>query len=774
MSAAKADELESLDGGFVGLGFTNREVLDATALDRLPTGDSVHQVLANAVTTAIFALQENLGSSELEPGRFTITGNSAQWSQWRLEALNLTDPLFDGAEAFHVPWSFISQLEVLNAESARNNFAGGLRLGVAPVASRPTTGASVAYALGGVGGMFPLALQIDDVFTGTHPTLRDVPPDVDRERLVGRVRLQAFDTAHLERGLTLRTATDLSVEQRHHLSYGSRDPLAAGKPYEEPGTRVTEMAELAPEGRQWRAYLLAEYLQRGALFSEQGFAREETQHLTTAGVMAGFIAEHLRVALTWKRFATSPTVRDFARELFDVDGSGRFPFVPTGVMNTARLEGGVNLHGFYFTGDLRLLGWSPGLAQTHALTWLGAPSGEFAQTSRATSTWVGDHRIGWAHVFEWPRVQVALDGFVALNHANAAGLSMVLPGAGLKADVVVKLVDFFEPFASVGYTPVGITSQLGLAMTPGYFIGRQTTADGTLVQTFGGDFARVDPHLRNASSASAAVGIRSRFATYWRVSLQGIAKVWDGMPTLALDGSPETFGHFTDGVYFFNPVTTRYVLTNASASQVPYGGAVQFQISRVDDGVGFFHLGFTASAFNGYAPPNNSSWGNDIGVVDWASANPNALKNLFSATDADRGYIVRLGAGRKLWQTLWASLAIAFRDGQPFSFIASQTENGQVASWLDRPRGSPLKADRPLLGWRTDFQFVVDAQVSYDVQLPANWSLRLKLVGANLFDLNNEVFERQSGGGEGFNRSSLNTQLPRSLSFGLELLEGVR
>jgi hypothetical protein len=673
-----------------------------------------------------------------------------------------------------VPWSFLSQLEVLNAESAHNRFGGGVRLGVAPVASRPKTGASVAYAVGGVGGMFPLALQIDDVFTGTHPTLRDVPPDPNRERLVGRVRLQAFDAVQLEHGLTLRTATEVSVEQRHHVSYGSADPLAAGQPYEEPGTRVTEMVELSPARRQWRSYLLAEYLHRDALFSEQGFARDETQRLTTAAVMAGFIAEHFRAALTWKRFDTTPVVRDFSRELFDVDGSGRFPFVPTGVMNTARLELGVELSGFYVTIDERLLGWSPGDAQTHALTWLGTAAGQFAQSSRATSTWLGEHRLGWARVYEFERVQLALDGFVALNHANAAGLSLALPGAGVKADVVVKLVDFFEPFAQLGYTPVGLTSQLGLAMTPGYFSGRQSTADGALVQTFGGDFARADPHLRNASSASASVGVRSRLGTCWRVSLQGIAKVWDGVPTLALDGAAESFGHFTGGTYFFNPVTTRYLLTNAPGSQLPFGGAVQFQVSRVDDGVGFFHVGFTASAFNGSAPPNNSSWGNDIGVVDWASANPNALKNVFSATDADRGYIVRLGAGRKLWQTLWASLAIAFRDGQPFSFIASQTENGQVASWLDRPRGSPLKADRPLLGWRTDFQFVVDAQVSYDVPLPERWALRLKLVGANLFDLNNEVFERQSGGGEGFNRSSLSTQQPRSLSFALEVLEGVR
>ena len=761
------------DGGFVGLGYPNRELLDATTLERLPSGDSMHQVLAQAVVSAVFANQEGLGFSELEPSRLTLTGNSAQWTQWRLERLNLTDPLFDGAEGFHLPWAFVSELEVLNAESARNQLGGGVRFGLAPVSSRAPTGASVSFTAGGVGGMVPFALPIDDVFTGIHPTLRQAPPDTDRERLLSRAQLRAWDTATLQGGYTLRTSTEVSTEKRHHLSYGSADGLAQGQPYDEGGTRVSEFVELAPAERQWRAYLLAEYLHRDTLFSEQGFSQQETQALTTEGVMAGVISELFRVGLTWKRYGTSPTTRDFSRELFDADGLGRFPFIPTGVMNTARLELGFALRGFYLEGDLRLLGWHPDGPQTHALTFLGAAAGTMNLTSRDTATWVGEHRAGWAHVFDFRWLEVAVDAFVTLNHANAAGLSVVLPGAGLKADVVAKLSDFFEPFAAVAYTPVGLTSQLALAMTPGYLDARQFTGAGQLVQTFGGGSARVDPTLRTASTASAAIGVRSRFATYWRVSVQGVAKVWDGVPRLALDGSAERYGHFTDGAYFFNGGPTRYLLVNTPSSQLPFGGAVQFQLSRLDDGVGFLHLGFTASTFLGSAPPNNGAWGNDVGMLDWSGATPNGAKNAFSATDGDRGYIVRMGAGRKLWQRLWGSLAVAFRDGQPFAFNGYATENGQVATYMERPRGSPLKASSPLLGWRTDFQLVVDAQLSYEVPLSPSWTLRLKLVGANLLDLDNELIERQSGTAEGYGRSSLTTSTPRSFSFGVELLEGL-
>ena len=176
-------------------------------------------------------------------------------------------------------------------------------------------------------------------------------------------------------------------------------------------------------------------------------------------------------------------------------------------------------------------------------------------------------------------------------------------------------------------------------------------------------------------------------------------------------------------------------------------------------------------SFLGSPPPGNGAWANDVGVVDWNGASPNGTRNAFANIDADRAYVLRMHGGLRVWRGLWAGMMVAFRDGQPFAFYDSAEENGQLASWQARPRGSPLKPDRPFLGWREDFQCVIDVQLSYDVKLDPSWALRLKLIGANLFDLNNELNERQAPEPDGVNRSSQSTQLPRSVAFGLELLK---
>lgn len=186
----------------------------------------------------------------------------------------------------------------------------------------------------------------------------------------------------------------------------------------------------------------------------------------------------------------------------------------------------------------------------------------------------------------------------------------------------------------------------------------------------------------------------------------------DGVPRLALDGDPLGYGHFTEDVYYFDGQPTRYVLKNTPLPETPFGGSVQLQVTRVNDGNGFFS-GFTASSFFvGSPPPGNGAWSNDIGIVTFDGANPNASKHAFSSLDSDRAYVLRMGGGLRVWRTLWASFLVAFRDGQPFAFSEAAIENGQLATWQARSRGSPLKGTPPLLGWREDFQCVIDLQLN--------------------------------------------------------------
>jgi hypothetical protein len=750
-----------------GLAFSDRLVVDGALLDHLPSTGSYANVLSRVMLPAIYSHEESMGFSDIEPERFSITGNSPLWSEWRLEDFNLSDPFFDGAAAFKVPWLFVSELELLQAESPRHRFGGGLRLGVAPVAGRPRRAAKVGFGIGGLGNTIPFAEPISDFITTAHTRSRAVQPEEDRRRFLGRLQASLLDSGRLG-AFTLRGAAEVDGAVRHHLEFPGFERDQAGRPYDERTLRVSGIAELAPEDRAWRLLALSEYKQRDHLFTERKFSRAETVGLQSGGLLVGFAKGGLHAALTFKHDRLTPTVRDFSRELNDLDGEGYFPFVPTGAMNSVRFELGYRVQDVYALSDTRVLGWSGGRTSTHPLTFFGMPAGTMTVASRPTTTLVGSHRLGWSKTVTGGRLELAFDGYAVVNHFEAAGSpGLVFPDVGAEIQGVWHLARAFQPFLSFGKTPLPITSQNALALTPGHFTATQRLADGRHVQTLGGDVTRIDPGY-GPSIYSGSIGFTSRLGEKWKVSLQGIAKAWHSLHRLTFDGPPERYGRFTDGIFYFDGAPTAYRLVTDPLHETPYGGQIQLEVARLRDENGFFTFGFSAANFFGHPPFGNGAFGNDIALIDWLGANPNARYRALSNTDADRAFILKCLGGLRFWRTLWGSFAIFYKDGQPFGFYDTFVEDGQVAMRRNSNRGSAMQISSPLIGWREDYQVEVDLRLSYDFSLGAGWQLRVAGVVANAFDLGNEVSERF---GPPFDRSALELQLPRSATLSVELFE---
>lgn len=752
-----------------GVAFSDRQVLDGEALDHLPATGSISNVMSRVFLSPLFSLEESMGFSDLEHERMSVIGNSALWTQWRLETLNLTDPFFDGAAAFKVPFLFLTEIEQLNAESARHEFGGGARLGVSPRAGRPTRAAQVSFGVGGVGDTIPFAEQISDFITTAHTRSRAVQPAPERRRFLGRLQAGLMDTEQLGR-FTVRSAVEVDGQARRHVDFPLPDRAQPGVPYTERGLRVSAITELAPEDRAWRVLALGEYRQRDHLFAERRYGRSETMGLQSGGALLGVMTDSLRAGLTFKHDRLTPVVPGFSRELYDLDGEGLFPFVPAGAMNSLRLDLGYRAFSFYASSDTRLLAWSGAPTRAHALTWEGAPAGSVTLESRPTTTIVGSQRVGYLRSWTHGNFELSVDGYAVLNHAHAAGArdGLVFPDLGAEVLAVLQVRPWFQPFLSIGKTPISVSTQNALAVTPGYSSATQRRADGRVMQTLGADFASIDPALRGASTYSVVFGVTSRFLEKWKVSLQGIARAWHSMPRFVFDGAPEDFGHFNGDVFFLDGPSTRFRLVNDPFNETPYGGMVQLEVARLRDENGFFNASFSAANFFGHPPSGNGPFGNDIGLIDQLGANPNDRYRSFSYTDADRAFILKVGAGKRWWRTLWTSIAIFFKDGQPFAYYDPHFLDGQLALRRNSNRGSPLQIHSPLLGWREDYQIEVDLRVSYDFELTAGWHLRAAAVCANCLDLGNEVSERHWAP---YDRSALEMQLPRSLNLSLQLLE---
>jgi len=750
-----------------GIALSDRLIIEGDALDRLPSNGSIANVLSRSILPAIYAHEESMGFSDIEPERFSLAGNSAMWSEWRVDGLNLSDPFFEGAAAFKVPFVFLTGVELLQQESPRHPFQGGVRLLVDPAPSAPTRLARASFGLQGVGNTIPFAEKISDFITTAHTRSRQTQPEEDRRRLMGRLQASLLDTERVG-ALTVRWAAEIDGNLRHQVQFPTAERNQPGLPYDERTLRTSAIAELAPDSRAWKLLGLAEYRRRDDLYTERKFSHGETVTQSSGGVLVGFVSDSLRAGLTFKHDRLIPNVRDFSRELLDVDGEGFFPFIPTGAMNSVRVDLGYSKNGFYVGSDTRVLAWTPDGNSVHPVTFEGQPFGSVTVESRPTVTLVGSHRVGYSNTWQAGRFELAFDSYALMNHATPEGApGLVFPDVGAELQTVWHLTPYFEPFLTVAKSPLSIPTQNALALTPGYSTVTSRTEAGQVYQRLGGDSAALGENLRGPNLYTAAFGFTSRFAGQWKVTLQGLAKAWHSLSRFVPDGAPDQYGHFTDGFYFADRAVPRYLLVNDPFAETPYGGQLQLEVARLQDEKGFLSFGFSAANFFGHPPFGNGAYGNDIGLVDQLGANPNARYRSLSNTDADRAFVLKFVGGKRLWRGLWASFAIFYKDGQPFGYWDTAVENGQLALKHNSNRGSAMQISSPLIGWREDYQVEVDVRLAYDVSLGGGWTLRTSLLCTNLLDLGNEASERHWAP---YDRSALELQLPRGLNLTVELV----
>lgn len=739
-------------------------------LHRLPSAASYNHLFEHVFQPSMFSIEESAGFSDVDPELLSIYGHSALWTEWRFEELNVSDPLFSGAAAFKVPFRFLSALELRHGESPRTVGMGGVAFTVSPRPDRPRRLMGATVTGSGLGGIFPLAYPVMEAFSGIHSREREPPPPEDRRRFRERVQLHLMDAQTVWGDHTLRYAVEVDRGVRHYLDFPSADPAQRGG-FDETYTRVSSAFELAPEGRAHRVLGLLEYRGRSHLYAERYYGADETQAQETFGGLIAYRRGDTRFGVTFKHYDHRPNQRNFSRELIDLDGEGLSPFEPGGVTQAFRVELADRWGPLYAEADLRALLFFPERARSeHPLLFDGAPYGVMELESRRTVTWVGQHRAGFQHTERLGPLELALDGYLAAYHAQPGPAAALFAfDVGLEAELYWDLSPGFRPFALVAKAPVPFTTQLAELLNPLRASLRERLVDGTVTRTLGGAFTRLGQDLSATNVYTGALGFESELGKGWRFASQGVVKAFDHTLRLGLDGSPEQYGRFVNGIYYLRDGETRFVLEETPRSELPVYFAGHLQFQRVEPEEHFFLLSFSVLNAIGHPPPLNGPYGNDIGVVDFSSANPNAAVKSRANLDHDRAFVFRLAAGMRFWESLWGTITVAHRDGQPFGYYDYHRRGGQVATTFATTRGSPLKYTRPFTGPREDFMLSVDAELSYTLELDAETGLRLAVLGANLLDFGNEIGELNHRPYRDA-RAALESELPRTVLFSVELL----
>lgn len=738
----------------------------STRLHRMPLLDSYHLALEHVAQPVVFQIEESGGFSDVDPGKFSIYGDSWAWNRWSLDGVDLTDPFDAGAAALFVPFVLLERLELEYRELPGLGRAQGVALTssdrpVGPVA-RVSTGAFR------MGGRWPLARPIMDALSGEHAVDRVVPPPEARRRFTDTFELALADSMRLG-GYDVQLGLQAQQGTRRYLDFRTDGRLA--DTYDEGFSIVSAALRVSPSGGAWRGWLLAERRARDHYFAELYHARRETARLDKGTVAAGFSGYGLTAGLLFQQFDLEPVDPEARRELLDPDGESLYPFFVAGRYRTLGLDLSGRRGAAYGRLSSKLVAVSPSRTRWTTPVTLGdQPYGAWDFEARSTFQSYGDVRLGWADDYDLgaARFDVDLFGFgtYALNESGDNGLGML--------DVGVKLAftprapsGSVLPFLTLARTPVAVTPELARLLDPGHLSGSLRLADGRLLETRGGAAVRIDGPLSPTDVYSASAGLRWQISSATRLDVLGIFKAYRDTMRLDLDGDEARYGRRSaDGVFFFDDGPTRYRLVNV-ADQTPLSYGLHLQLDWRGGDDGYFVVGFSAFNAVGRPPFGNGPNANDIGVVSFDGANPNSRVNDLANLDSDRGFAVKASFGYRLWSELWALATVRFRDGTPFSFFDRHVDDGQLASTYHSKRGSPLKLGRPLDGPREDFHLNLDLGLRYDAALLGTPASAYVLC-TNLIDMGNEIQEVSNDDGIG-GRAALETQLPRALFFGLTL-----
>ncbi len=748
--------------------FSRGYTLLGTLLQRIPSAWSYATVLDNIVGPVGYSLEESGGFSDIDDQKFSIYGDSWMWNQWTYHGFNTTDPFTSGTPALTAPFRFVSRLSLRYHERPENLRLMGVDVeGRRPRPTPSSPRAGIRWTIPQVGGIWPLAKPLMRVFSGMHGRERDPPPAPTRRRF--RRALSAYVAHSAQLGETaLSSAFELQYGTRRFLEFIPASGDLAGT-FDEDYLVAKSALHLEPAASTWKAYFLAEYRQRSHLGSELHMAPSETPKTNSLALFGGLAAGALKLGLTTRYFRTKHSTLRFARDWIDPDGESFSPFAPDGDHFAANLDFSVIGESLYANFNHRLLAFLPSTHSWEQPSLLrGEPYGTFQFETEDTGEIIGDHRAGIQDTLNSAHVRFSYNLYLATTYALNTSLdnNLAFLDVGLKTRAELRLWRAFTPFVSAAKTPVPVTPELTRLLDPAYLAGRSFLTRGrsgaTLLQTTGGRYTRLADQLRQTNIYSLAAGFESKLATGWTFGAQGMFKATKNTYRLELDGNPNQFGYLRDGIFFFSDGETRYVLENdRKDTPVYFGGHFQLLGARRDYVV---HVHFSVFNAIGYPPPGNGPTANDIGVVSFSSANPNANMFRQANLDSDRAFVLKAVFGYRFWDTLWGFLSVSHRDGQPFTFFETHEDRGQVAVVPRQTRGSPFKYTKPFTGPREDFRLNVDLQVEVTFG-PPDVRLRATALVANLLDFGNELAERSF---HDTGRPALEEQLPRSLIFFLE------
>ncbi|MFN3411501.1 MAG: hypothetical protein ACK4YF_05025 [Exilispira sp.] len=721
---------------------------------------------------------------------FSFFGNNHQYNQFYLNGFKINSNFFCGTPLWDYYLSYIYfSLDPFNSE-----FYGLLSI---------PSGINF-YSYFYIGGLFeinPYASQIIKYFAGHLAAIDRNPVSINDRRFLKYLLGFNFSYKVISKDNFLSFFNNIEIlinfnnGQRTFLSYYKDDSfITLYKVFIEDFTKF-QLLSLYHLNSNLDLFISFFYNYRTNYGSEFYFSIDQTKILNSISFIIGtsFNKFNLSSNISFQFESNSFTDNfdNYQKELIDVDGESLYIFIPNGIEYDLSLSINVkykfydNLIFHLFSDSIYSIFYPEKRDFTVNLLYYDNYFGKINFTSNDSQWLISNNNAKIKYIF--------INNFISADSDLSAGVSFLVnnnnisPLAFIYFDYNINLIFFphsdFNIKVDFGKKTPPITSSLAKALNPDYLSGRYFDYNNTFLFNTVGNINSIEKGLKLPDYLYLSLSFSYENNNNFYFNIDSQFRSFQNLFWVRAENASSfsSYVYNNQTLYYISDPDISYVLTN-------FTNAINWLIennllsedyfsSILDILRNPFYLGilFSFGKKNKNFKINASFWAymvvgitaigsgifeDQIGIISENLADPNIFINGIGRMISDRSYVFKLNIAYKIFEDIWLSLIVRYRDGQPFSFITASISPNNYLNFYNQN----ISGDNPfsgIMGSREDCIWELNLDLSGKFFLYGK-VFNFSLIIYNFFDLGFELVENVFNIGQ---RQPLELQIPGTISF---------